>query len=72
METLIAEPKWLTPVDSSARYVCKSHGNGFVVLNSHEQWTPILNFAGAFPAAYARALAARYEGAFTTERIEIL
>jgi hypothetical protein len=74
METLMAEPQWLTPLDSGTLYVCKALGHGFVVLNRHEQWTPILNSAGAFPAAYARALVARlaHEGAFTRERLEIL
>jgi hypothetical protein len=72
MQILAVESQWLTPIDGSTLYVCKSQGNGTLVLNGHEKWTPILNFARAFPADYARALARRMDGAFTAERIEIL
>ena len=71
MHNIAVESQWLTPVDNSTLYVCKSQGNGMVVLNGSELWTPILNFARAFPAEYAQALAARMDGAFTTARIEI-
>lgn len=56
--------------EDSTLYMCNSEANGILV--THERWTPILNFARAFPAEYARALATRSEGDFTARQIELL
>ena len=40
------------------KYVCKPVlGGGFVVMNQSMKWTPVLDFAHQFDAAYAEHLA---------------
>ena len=38
-------------------YVCRPAPHGFVVMNEHEKFTPVLNFAHRFPPRYAKLLA---------------
>lgn len=43
--------------------VCKqAPGGGFVVLNNHYQWTPVLQHAASFEAEYAHQVALRVSG----------
>jgi hypothetical protein len=36
MQTLAMESQWLTPVERSTLYVCKSYGDGILVLNGRD------------------------------------
>lgn len=50
------------------RFVCRPEGNGFVVLNRHRKWTPVLEFGHAFEANFAVHLA-RWRSGFTRESL---
>jgi len=52
------------------RFVCRVAGNGFVVMNKHRQWTPVLNFAHPFDANLAAHLA-KWSAGYTKETLLI-
>jgi hypothetical protein len=49
-------------------FVCRSLGNGFVVMNVHRQWTPITSLAHPFDANYAAHLA-KWSGGYTQDSL---